>query len=258
MTILDKLAEHARERVAEAEKIHPLDEIKAKALALPKGEFEFEKALRKDDIAFICECKKASPSKGIIAEDFPYLQIAQEYEKAGADCISVLTEPKWFLGSSDYLREIAEKVRMPCNRKGFTGGSYMIYEGKILGAKAVLVICSILTEAQIKEYIAICDELGMSALVEAHDEKEVAVAVRCGARLIGVNNRNLKDFTVDTSNSRRMRELVPDDIIFVSESGVKNAEDIALLRKSGTNAVLIGETLMKAEDKTEKLKELKG
>ena len=258
MTILDKLADHARERVAEAEKIHPLDEIKAKALALPKGEFEFEKALRKDDIAFICECKKASPSKGIIAEDFPYLQIAQEYEKAGADCISVLTEPKWFLGSSDYLREIAEKVSIPCSRKDFTVDSYMIYEAKILGAKAVLLICSILTEAQIKEYIAICDELGMSALVEAHDEKEVAVAVRCGARLIGVNNRNLKDFTVDTSNSRRMRELVPDDIIFVSESGVKNAEDIALLRKSGTNAVLIGETLMKAEDKTEKLKELKG
>ncbi len=258
MTILDKLADHARERVAEAEKIHPLDEIKAKALALPKGEFEFEKALRKDDIAFICECKKASPSKGIIAEDFPYLQIAQEYEKAGADCISVLTEPKWFLGSSDYLREIAEKVSIPCIRKDFTVDSYMIYEAKILGAKAVLLICSILTEAQIKEYIAICDELGMSALVEAHDEKEVAMAVRCGARLIGVNNRNLKDFTVDTSNSRRMREFVPDDIIFVSESGVKNAEDIALLRKSGTNAVLIGETLMKAEDKTEKLKELKG
>ena len=258
MTILDKLADHARERVAEAEKLHPLDEIKAKALALPKGEFEFEKALRKDDIAFICECKKASPSKGIIAEDFPYLQIAQEYEKAGADCISVLTEPKWFLGSSDYLREIAEKVSIPCIRKDFTVDSYMIYEAKILGAKAVLLICSILTEAQIKEYIAICDELGMSALVEAHDEKEVAMAVRCGARLIGVNNRNLKDFTVDTSNSRRMRELVPDDIIFVSESGVKNAEDIALLRKSGTNAVLIGETLMKAEDKTEKLKELKG
>ena len=138
MTILDKLADHARERVAEAEKIHPLDEIKAKALALPKGEFEFEKALRKDDIAFICECKKASPSKGIIAEDFPYLQIAQEYEKAGADCISVLTEPKWFLGSSDYLREIAEKVSIPCIRKDFTVDSYMIYEAKILGAKAVL------------------------------------------------------------------------------------------------------------------------
>ena len=257
MTILDQLADHARERVAAAEKIHPLDEIKAQAMALPKGEFEFEKALRKDDIAFICECKKASPSKGIIAEDFPYLEIAKEYEKAGADCISVLTEPKWFLGSSEYLREIAASVNIPCIRKDFTVDSYMIYEAKILGAKAVLLICSILTEAQIKEYIAICDELGMSALVEAHNEDEVAMAVRCGARLIGVNNRNLKDFTVDTSNSRRMRELVPDGIIFVSESGVKTAEDIALLRKSGTNAVLIGETLMKAPDRSAKLAELR-
>lgn len=257
MTILDQLADHARERVAAAEKIHPFDEVKAQALALPKGEFEFEKALRKDDIAFICECKKASPSKGIIAEDFPYLEIAKEYEKAGADCISVLTEPKWFLGSSEYLREIAASVNIPCIRKDFTVDSYMIYEAKILGAKAVLLICSILTEAQIKEYIGICDELGMSALVEAHDENEVAMAVRCGARLIGVNNRNLKDFTVDTSNSRRMRELVPDDIIFVSESGVKTAEDIALLRQSGTNAVLIGETLMKAPDKSAKLAELR-
>jgi len=257
MTILDQLADHARERVAAAEKIHPFDEVKAQALALPKGEFEFENALRKDDIAFICECKKASPSKGIIAEDFPYLEIAKEYEKAGVDCISVLTEPKWFLGSSEYLREIAASVNIPCIRKDFTVDSYMIYEAKILGAKAVLLICSILTEAQIKEYIGICDELGMSALVEAHDENEVAMAVRCGARLIGVNNRNLKDFTVDTSNSRCMRELVPDDIIFVSESGVKTAEDIALLRQSGTNAVLIGETLMKAPDKSAKLAEFR-
>ena len=258
MTILDQLAEHAKERVEAAKKLHPSDEVKAQALALPKGGFEFEKALRKDDIAFICECKKASPSKGIIAENFPYLQIAKEYEAAGADCISVLTEPKWFLGSDEYLREIASNVNIPCIRKDFTVDSYMIYEAKILGAKAVLLICSILTEAQIKEYIGICDELGISALVEAHDENEVAMAVKCGARLIGVNNRNLKDFSVDTGNSRRMRELVPDNIIFVSESGVKTAEDIALLRQSGTNAVLIGETLMKANDKKAKLAELKG
>ncbi|MBR1823270.1 MAG: indole-3-glycerol phosphate synthase TrpC [Ruminococcus sp.] len=258
MTILDQLADHARDRVAEAKKIRTYDAVKAEALAMPKGDFEFEKALRKDDIAFICECKKASPSKGLIAEDFPYLQIAKEYEAAGADCISVLTEPKWFLGSDEYLREIAANVSIPCIRKDFTVESYMIYEAKILGAKAVLLICSILTEAQIKEYIGICDELGLSALVETHDEDEVAMAVRCGARLIGVNNRNLKDFTVDTSNSRRMRELVPEDIIFVSESGVKTAEDIALLRQSGTNAVLIGETLMKAHDKKAKLSELKG
>ena len=258
MTILDELAYHAEERVEAAKKIHSFEEVKEKALSLPKGNFEFEKALKKDDIAFICECKKASPSKGVIAEDFPYLQIAKEYEAAGADCISVLTEPKWFLGSDEYLREITANVNIPCIRKDFTVDPYMIYEAKLLVAKSVLLICSILSEEQIREYMGICDELGISALVETHDEKEIAMAVRCGARIIGVNNRNLKDFSVDTGNSRRMRELVPENIIFVSESGVKTEEDIAELRASGVNAVLIGETLMKADDKKAKLAELKG
>ena len=206
MTILDKLADHARERVAEAKEKLSLDEVKRLALALPKGSFEFEKALKKDDIAFICECKKASPSKGIIAEDFPYLQIAKDYEAAGADCISVLTEPKWFLGSDEYLREIASNVSIPCIRKDFTVDEYMIYEAKLLGAEAVLLICSILSQQQISEYIGICDQLGLSALVEAHDEAELRAAVAAGARIIGVNNRNLKDFSVDTSNSRRLRD----------------------------------------------------
>ena len=209
-------------------------------------------------MSFICECKKASPSKGVIAEDFPYLQIAEEYEKAGADCISVLTEPKWFLGSDGYLREIAENVSVPCIRKDFTVDEYMIYEAKVLGAKAVLLICSILTGEQIRSYIEICDKLGISALVEAHNENEIKTAVNAGSRIIGVNNRNLSDFTVDTDNSRRMRELVPSDIIFVSESGVKNADDIKLLREAGADAVLIGETLMRADDKTAKLAELRG
>lgn len=258
MTILDKLADHARERVSEAKTHVPYEDLKQRALNLPKGSFEFEKSLKKADIAFICECKKASPSKGIIAEDFPYLQIAKDYEKAGADCISVLTEPKWFLGSGKYLREIAENVSIPCIRKDFTVDEYMIYEAKLMGAKAVLLICSILTAKEISSYINICDELGISALVEAHDEEEIKIAVDCGARLIGVNNRNLKDFSVDTANSRRLRELVPEDVIFVSESGVKTAEDIRLLRESGVNAVLIGETLMRAEDKSAKLAELRG
>lgn len=258
MTILDKLADHARERVEAAMTKCSFDEVKARAAALPVGDFEFENALKRPDISFICECKKASPSKGIIAEDFPYLQIASDYEKAGADCISVLTEPKWFLGSEEYLREIAEKVSIPCLRKDFTVDEYMIYEAKVLGAKAVLLICSILTEKQIKDYIGICDKLGISALVEAHDGDEVRTAVSAGARIIGVNNRNLKDFSVDTENSKKMRELVPADVIFVSESGVKSAEDIARLREIGADAVLIGETLMRADDKTAKLKELRG
>lgn len=258
MTILDKLAEHAFERIKAAEKAVPFDEVRSKALSLPRGDFAFEKALKKPGISFICECKKASPSKGIIAEDFPYLKIAEEYEKAGADCISVLTEPKWFLGSDEYLREIAERVSIPCIRKDFTVDGYMIYEAKLLGAKAVLLICSILSAEQIREYIGICDSLGISALVEAHDENEVKTALNCGARIIGVNNRNLKDFSVDTDNSRRMRELVPDSVVFVSESGVRTAKDIKKLREIGADAVLIGETLMRAEDKRAKLRELKG
>ncbi|MDE6502793.1 MAG: indole-3-glycerol phosphate synthase TrpC [Ruminococcus sp.] len=258
MTILEKLAEYASERVETAKKKVSADEIKECALSLPIGTFEFEKALAKEDISFICECKKASPSKGVIAEDFPYLQIAKDYEKAGADCISVLTEPKWFLGSDEYLKEITENVSIPCIRKDFTVDEYMIYEAKLLGAKAVLLICSILTAEQIKSYIEICDRLGISALVEAHDENEIKTAINAGSRIIGVNNRNLKDFTVDTGNSRRMRELVPKNILFVSESGVKTADDIKLLRESGADAVLIGETLMRADDKTVKLAELRG
>ena len=258
MTILDQLADYARERVAEAKSIRPLERVRAEALALPKGDFAFEKALRKEGISFICECKKASPSKGIIAPDFPYLEIAKEYEAAGADCISVLTEPKWFLGRDEYLKKIASAVSIPCIRKDFTVDEYMIYEAKILGASAVLLICSILSEEQIREYIGICDELGLSALVETHDEEEVAMAVRAGARIVGVNNRNLKDFSVDTGNSARLKSLVGDDIIFVSESGVKDGNDVAELRKIGVDAVLVGEALMRASDKKAKLKELRG
>ena len=258
MNILDELAQSAYNRVTEAKKKVSADRIKAEVFSLPKGDFEFEKALNTDDIAFICECKKASPSKGLIAEKFPYLNIARQYEKAGADCISVLTEPTRFLGSDKYLEEIANLVHIPCLRKDFTVDEYMIYEAKLLGAKAVLLICSILDKNQITDYIKICDTLGISALVETHNESEIKTALNSGARIIGVNNRNLKDFTVDTDNSRRMRELVPQNILFVSESGVKSKEDVALLKEIGADAVLIGETLMRAEDKEKRLNELRG
>ena len=258
MTILERLAEHARERTEQAKRKIPLAELKHLALSLPKGEFAFENALKRPEIAFICECKKASPSKGLISPEFPYLQIAKAYEAAGADCLSVLTEPKWFLGSDDYLREIAGAVSLPCLRKDFTVEEYMLYEAKCLGASAALLICSILTEEQIKDYLDICDGLGLSALVETHEESEVDMALRAGARIIGVNNRNLKDFSVDTENSRRLRELIPREVLFVSESGVKTAGDVAKLREIGADAVLIGETLMRAEDKKAKLKELRG
>ena len=250
MNILDQLAEYSRLRVAEDKKKISLEEMKNIAIQTKNEklcDFAFEKALKKDDLSFICECKKASPSK----------EIAREYEAAGADCISVLTEPKWFLGSDEYLREIAKMVSIPCIRKDFTVDEYQIYQAKTLGAAAVLLICSILSEEQLSKYIKICDSLGISALVEIHNEKEAGMAVRAGARIIGVNNRNLKDFTVDTANSKKLRDLIPDDIIFVSESGVKSTDDIRAIREIGADAVLIGETLMREDDKKAKLDELR-
>lgn len=258
MTILDELARHALERVGAAKARFSAIEIKSRALSLPKGDFKFEKALNGEDISFICEVKKASPSKGIIAEDFPYLQIAKDYENAGAAAISCLTEPHWFLGSDEYLREIAQNVKIPVLRKDFTVDEYMIYEAKTLGASAVLLICSILSERQLSEYLDIAHSLGLSALVEAHNEAELEAAVRVGARIIGVNNRDLKTFNVNMSNAAHLRDLVPRDRIFVSESGIKTAEDVEELRKFGANAVLIGETLMRASDKKAKLDELRG
>ncbi len=261
MTILDQLAAYARERVNEARRKQPFEELKKQALSLDISArecFAFENALKKPGLSFICECKKASPSKGLIAPDFPYVRIAREYEEAGADGISVLTEPKWFLGSDGYLREIADAVKIPCLRKDFTVDEYMIYEAKTLGASAVLLICSILEEEQMAEYIGICDELGLSALAEAHDEAEVVMALRAGARMIGINNRNLRDFSVDTGNSTRLRKLIPQDVLFVSESGVGSADDVAALREAGADAVLVGETLMRAADKKARLQELRG
>lgn len=257
--ILDEIAAKTRERVSEAKRGVSPQEIRAAAESLNKNTgFPFLRALKGEDIAFICEVKKASPSKGVIAEDFPYLQIAQDFEKAGAAAISCLTEPYWFLGSGDYLKEIAENVKIPVLRKDFTVDEYMIYEAKTLGAAAVLLICSILSERQLSEYLETAHSLGLSALVEAHNETEIETAVKVGAKIIGVNNRNLQTFSVDTENSAHLRDLVPRDRVFVSESGIQSADDIDGLRKIGADAVLIGETLMRAPDKSAKIAELRG
>lgn len=256
--ILDTLAQSTRNRVENEKKTISPEQMKSYALSMPKLNFEFEKALRKDDIAFICEVKKASPSKGIIAEDFPYVQIAKDYETAGASAVSVLTEPEYFKGSTEYLSEISKNINIPIIRKDFTVDEYMIYQARTVGASAVLLICAILDTEIIKKYINICDTLGLSALVEAHDEDEIHSALKAGARLIGVNNRNLKDFTVDINNCVNLRKLVPSDVTFVAESGIKSAKDIDALKQANVNAVLIGETLMRAENKTEMLAQLKG
>ena len=257
--ILETIAEATRKRVAAEKEKCSFAEMKEKATAMnPDTGFPFEQALKKPGMSFICEVKKASPSKGIIAEDFPYLEIAKEYEAAGASAISCLTEPEYFKGDKRYLKKIAETVSIPVLRKDFTVDPYMIYEAKVLGATAVLLICALLPEETLKEYLETAHSLGLSALVEAHDEAEVAQAMRAGARIIGVNNRNLKTFEVDINNCIRQRKHIPSDILFVAESGIKSREDVAALEKGGVDGVLIGETLMRSPDKEMTLRQLKG
>ena len=258
-TILDTIAAYARERVATDKREASLNTLKAMCRERGRaGGSPFEAALRRDGLGFICEVKRASPSKGLIAPDFPYVEIARDYEKAGAECISCLTEPKWFLGSDRIFTDIRAAVSIPMLRKDFVVDEYQLYQARLMGADCILLICAILDGETIAQYLDICGELGLSALVEAHDEAEIASAIAAGAQMIGVNNRNLKDFSVDTENSRRLRELVPRSALFVSESGVRTAEDIRRLRAAGVDAVLVGETLMRSADKTAKLAELRG
>lgn len=265
--ILEEIAEKTRERIQKRRQQVSEEELKEKAYLLAGTEkernggifpFPFEKALAREGISFICEVKKASPSKGVIAEEFPYREIAREYEQAGASALSVLTEPFYFQGSDDYLKEIERAVHIPILRKDFTVDAYMLYEAKCIGASAVLLICAILDDRQLMTYMEIAQELGLSALVEAHTEEEVRRALACGARIIGVNNRDLKTFQVDIHTSERLRRLVPKDVLYVSESGIKSPEDVRRLKENGTDAVLIGETLMRSDNKKKMLDELRG
>lgn len=248
--ILDKLADAARRRVEKQKRILPPEVLEKRVLSMdPDTGFPFEKALAVPGMSFICECKKASPSRGVIAPDFPYLEIAREYEMAGAAAISVLTEEEYFLGSLAYLEEIAGAVRVPVLRKDFTVDPYMIYEARACGASAILLICALLTDRELEDYLSLARRLGLSALVEAHDEEEADRAVQAGARIIGVNNRDLRTFTVDLETSLRLRERIPKDRLFVAESGIRSSADVGLLYRKGTDAVLIGETLMRSRDK---------
>ena len=257
--ILDTIVEATKIRVAQEKQVESPEAVKAAALALPSDTgFPFEAALRQQDFNFICEVKKASPSKGVIAEHFPYLDIAKEYEMAGAAAISVLTEPDFFKGDKKYLQEIASTVKIPVLRKDFIIDEYQIYQAKVWGASAILLICACLDVPTLTKFRELADSLGLSSLVEAHDENEVQMAIDCGARIIGVNNRNLKDFTVDVQNSVRLRNLVQDDVIFVSESGLETPEDIQVLRDNNIGVALMGETFMRSPNKVEKLAYLYG
>lgn len=256
--MLDKIVEKTKERLIEAKANKSLNELKEEVSRLEiSDEFPFKEALKDPEIAIIAEVKRASPSKGLIAEDFDYIEIAKEYEEAGASAISVLTEPYFFQGSNDFLKEISENVSIPILRKDFTIDEYMIYEAKLLGASAILLIVSILDDAQLKEYLDLAHELGLSAIVETHDGDEIRTAIDVGAQIIGVNNRNLADFTVDINNSINLRRLVSGDITFISESGIKTKEDVTRLKENDVDAVLIGETLMKSDDKKSMILELK-
>ena len=259
-TILSEIAAKTKERIEHRKREVPVLLLKERIAerAGEKEPFLFEKNLKQPGLSFICEVKKASPSKGVILETFPYLDIAREYEKAGASAISCLTEPFYFQGSDVFLEEIAGKVKLPVLRKDFTVDPYMIYEAKAMRADAVLLICTILREEELMEYLELVEQLGLSALVEAHSEEEVEMAKQCRARVIGVNNRDLHTFQVDLGTSIRMRDLVPPETVYVSESGIRNPEDVRLLRENGTDAILIGETLMRATDKRKALDVLRG
>lgn len=257
-TILDKIVDKTKERLSNLKTSRSLNEVRSLAESCIGEKFLFEKAIRENGVSFICEVKKASPSKGIISEDFPYMQIAKEYEKAGASAISVLTEPYFFLGHDEYLSKISKNVKIPILRKDFMIDEYQIYEAKMIGANAILLICSILDKSQINDFIAIADSLGLSSLVEAHDENEITKALDAGARIVGVNNRNLKTFDVDLNNSIKLRSFVPENILFISESGIKTPDDVKILKENRVDAVLIGETFMRSSNKAEIIRHLRG
>lgn len=273
MNILDKICETTKERIEKEKQKISLSEIRKLAENIKNNSnFDFEKAIgkkyknnkdSKDNnkekrINFICEIKKASPSKGIISESFDYIEIAKDYEKAEADAISCLTEPYYFMGSDNYLKEVKGIVNIPVLRKDFIIDEYMIYQSKNIRADAILLIVAVLDKYKLKDYFDIANESGLSSLIEVHNEEELEKAVNINARIIGVNNRDLKTFNVDINNSVRLRKLVPKNIIFVSESGIKDRSDIKILEENETDAVLIGERLMTKKDKIDEIKKLRG
>lgn len=249
-TILETIAAYARRRVEQDRAGESMELLQERCRQAGRAHGErFRQALERPGLSLICEIKKASPSKGVISEEFPYLDIVREYQKAGADAISCLTEPKWFLGSDEIFRDVRAAIDLPMLRKDFTVDPYQIYQARLMGADCVLLICALLDCGTLAAYLQICDDLGLSALVEAHDGAEIECAVSAGAEIIGVNNRNLRDFSVDFSNAAHLREHIPPGVLYVAESGVSRPEDGAALRKAGADAALVGEFLMRSRDR---------
>jgi len=254
MNILEKIVEFKKEEVAKQKKNFNLSALREEAERL-KVPCDFKKAVSGEGINIIAEVKKASPSKGIIREDFNPVEIAKAYERGGAKAISVLTDKEFFKGSPFYLRQVAEAVNLPVLRKDFIIDEFQIYGAKALGASSFLLIVSILSDQQLRDFIELGRELGMEALVETHNEEEVERALKAKAEIIGVNNRNLKTFTVSLETTLRLLPMIKrEGKILVSESGIKSRNDIERLKSAGVDAFLVGETLMRSENPEEVLK----
>ncbi len=256
--ILDTIVAKQKIRIAKDKEIKSFDIMKKEAETFSSvNKISFKDSLKNKDFAFICEIKKASPSKGVIVENFPYLEIAKDYEQAGAAAISVLTEPNFFKGNDKYLTEVSNTVKIPVLRKDFIIDEYQIYQAKVIGASAVLLICAILDDKTLQKYMSIAKSLNLDCLVETHNKEEIKQALNSGAEIIGINNRDLKTFTVDINNSVRLRKYLGDNKILISESGIKSSADIKILKDTGFNGALIGESMMLSENKKQFLNELK-
>jgi len=255
--ILDDIVADVRLELQKRKKKIPLEEMRKAAFRQPAA-LDFAPALRGDGIRLIAEVKKASPSRGLIRADFHPVEIARTYAAGGAAAISVLTEPNFFQGSLDYLRDIKKSLGdiIPLLRKDFINDPYQVYEARAYGADALLLIAAILSPAKLSELLSLSHELGMKCLVEVHNEAEVETALKSGAKIIGINNRDLRTFKVDINTTRRLKPLIPEDRIVVSESGIKNRSDVEKIKSWGVDAVLIGEALMASKDIAAAMKEL--
>lgn len=254
--ILDEIIENKRKEVEERKKELPIELLETHIeIAAPSR--KFSDAIRRSGISLIAEIKKASPSAGLIREDFNLGEIAESYEQNGASAISILTESKYFQGSLDHLRKVRKMVSLPLLRKDFILDEYQIYESRTCGADAVLLIVSIV-EGELDAYLKVAADLGMSALVEVHNESELEKALDAGAEIIGVNNRNLRTLEVNLNVCIRLVPLIPEGKIVVAESGIHNRKDVVELEKLNIDAVLVGEALMKSSDVGAKVRELLG
>jgi indole-3-glycerol phosphate synthase len=253
--MLDKIIAHKKEEVERSKKLVPLSRLEEQ-IAQREATRDFARALSGNGVSLIAEVKKASPSRGLLCPDFNPVVLAKTYAQGGATAISVLTDAKFFQGSLDHLTAIKKEVELPLLRKDFVIDPYQIFEACAYGADALLLIVAVLSQQHLEELLSLRHSLGLKCLVEVHGEDEVERALRSGAEIIGINNRDLNTFLSDIDTTRRLRPLIPQEKIVVSESGIKSRSDVEKLKEWGANAILVGETLVTAEDVPGKMREL--